>query len=287
MSKLRTVIAALFALLGSVSLAQSADDFHTKKVKSDRFENFTLNSHYYTIEKNLRTKKSPLFMTNAPTVADYLHFARTVPSYYFTVDRADTVVFSILIHQRMEGVVSRFEMEVFEPYLKRRITVPCTTGGDLTEMRAAEMLQWRYDTNARTVDMPNGVFLHYGGAVYQLQSFFHLREEVVALARKLLEKKDATARTPMAYLRRESLGGKLDFEKSLANTAAANEVFNHEGMALSRSEYAAYLWGQAAAQLGVKSMAEAKLLWVELYQKPLLPEIETALGQGFKTKASP
>jgi hypothetical protein len=275
----------LVAVVASAQLSIHGDsEFRYRKISSDKFLDFELATNYYTIERNISSKTSPVFMTTDPTPRDVIWFARNKPSYYFTVAVDDSVLYSIILNQKQEGVESRFSFTVFDVKSKKRVELPCSTTGEVTELRASEILALPSDTNARTVDMPNGVFLLFDGVTYKIQPYFPLKSEVIALAQNLVDRRNASMMTPDQFIRKQSVGGTLDFAHILSESEEQrNRIFMIDGKAYSLNDYALFLWAQAAHHIGIKTLGEATVLWEEVYGRKLTDKERPILKHGYDT----
>ena len=84
---------------------------------------------------------------------------------------------------------------------------------------------------------------------------------------------------PEAYIRQETVGGALDFCKRLKNDGRS--IYVASKVSYSKEEYAVFLWGEAAAKLGIASGKKAAKLWQELHERKLSTAESKALKNGF------
>ena len=104
----------------------------------------------------------------------------------------------------------------------------------------------------------------------------------VMLAQNLDNQKSKESDT-IEYIKRETIGGKLDFTSVLKNT---DEVITHDnGARFNKNDYHVFLWAQAVRDLGIKSSAEASGLWEGIQGKKLTGPQRTALKIGFEKEA--
>lgn len=82
------------------------------------------------------------------------------------------------------------------------------------------------------------------------------------------------------YIKRETIGGKLDFTAVLRE--ADIPTIEHKGVRFNRNDYYVFLWGQAVGDLGLESSEKAGRLWEEIHGKKLTPPQKTALRIGFE-----
>lgn len=83
------------------------------------------------------------------------------------------------------------------------------------------------------------------------------------------------------YIKKESLGGSLDFKKILEKDEHA--FFLYGNFAYSKKDFAIFLWGKKVKDLGLTSAKKAVELWQELYSHQLTSPEERALVRGFDT----
>jgi hypothetical protein len=83
------------------------------------------------------------------------------------------------------------------------------------------------------------------------------------------------------YIKKESLGGSLDFKKILEKDEHA--FFLYGAVAYSKKDFAIFLWGKKVKDLGLTSSKKAVELWQELYSHQLTSPEERALVRGFDT----
>jgi hypothetical protein len=83
------------------------------------------------------------------------------------------------------------------------------------------------------------------------------------------------------YIKKESLGGSLDFRRVLEKDEHA--LFLFENFAYSKKDFAIFLWGKNVKDLGLTSSKKAVKLWQEIYTRQLTSPEERALVRGFDT----
>lgn len=82
------------------------------------------------------------------------------------------------------------------------------------------------------------------------------------------------------YIRKESVGGKLDFKKFLEEK---DTPFIRLGNTLyNKKDFAILLWGKAVNTIGIKKLEEAISIWKEINKRKLSePELK-AIKTGFE-----
>jgi hypothetical protein len=87
---------------------------------------------------------------------------------------------------------------------------------------------------------------------------------------------------PIEYIKKETVGGKLDFNLTLEKEDKGFYVY--DGIAYNKKDFAIYLWGQAVKRLGITSSKKASKLWTEIYQRELTGPEKKALIKGFEAE---
>lgn len=95
----------------------------------------------------------------------------------------------------------------------------------------------------------------------------------------------STEQNPIEYIKTESVGGKLDFNKTLKEEGKAKGFMLFDGVAYNSTDFALILWGQAVKKLGIPTFKEAKDLWESIYQSELSKANLKALKKGYTHKA--
>jgi hypothetical protein len=95
------------------------------------------------------------------------------------------------------------------------------------------------------------------------------------------KEKDKIAAT-IEYIKRETIGGKLDFTSVLKEPDYL--PIDHNGTRFNKKDYYVFLWGQAVGDLGLESTEKAVTLWEEIHAKKLTWPQRTALKIGFEKK---
>jgi len=84
---------------------------------------------------------------------------------------------------------------------------------------------------------------------------------------------------PIEYIKRESVGGKLDFALTLEKENKGFYLF--DGIAYNKKDFAIFLWGQAVSRLGISTSKKASKLWTEMNGRELTGPEKKALTRGF------
>lgn len=84
------------------------------------------------------------------------------------------------------------------------------------------------------------------------------------------------------YIKRETIGGELDFNKVLEKEQQG--LFVHDGIAYNKKDFAFYLWSKKVKLLGLKSADEAIKIYEEISGKQLTDPEKKAIKNGFNSE---
>lgn len=101
----------------------------------------------------------------------------------------------------------------------------------------------------------------------------------VIFAQSVDKNKDTIADT-IKYIKKETIGGKLDFTSILKETDGL--LIDHDGVRFNKNDYYVFLWGQAVSDLGLESSESAAKLWEKIHDKKLTGPQRTALRIGLE-----
>lgn len=255
--------------------------FNNELISEETLANFELTSSYYNIKDNISNKKSSVYVNDNPTLDDYLKFARELPSNFFIIHKGQNVMVMIMLLQRNEGSKTTLTYNIVNPNNGESMEVPCNVFGEITEKRVDEILELKIDSTALILDMPGGKSFLFNGIAYKIQPYDKLKAEVIELAKQLINGGEAI-KDPIEYIKRETIGGKLDFNKVLEKEE--QRLIVHDGMAYNKKDFAIYLWGKKVKMIGIKSSKKATKLWEEINKRTLTSPEKKALVNGFKSK---
>lgn len=276
----------LFAVFVMTSVFGQIDQhgnpvFNNEMISEEKLENFELTSSYYNIKNNISNKESSVYVSDNPTIDDYLKFARDLPSNFFIIHKGQNVIVAFMLLQRNDGDKTTLIYNIVNPNNGKSMEVPCNVFGEITEKRVEELLKLKIDSTAKILDMPGGKSFLFNGIAYKIQPYDELKAEVIELANQLISGNEEI-KDPVEYIKKETIGGKLDFNKVLENEKQT--LFVYDGMAYNKKDFAIYLWGKKVKMIGIKSSKKAIKLWEEINKRTLTePEIK-ALNNGFNSK---
>ncbi len=260
--------------------------FNNESISEEKIDNFELTSSYYNIRENISNKQSSVYISDNPTAADYLKFSRDLPSYFFIIHNGSNVIVMImpLPKNDIDGNTT-LTYNVVNPNNGKSTQIPCSVWGEITEKRADELLKLKVDTAATIIDLPNnGKGLLFKGMAYRIQPYDKLKAEVIQIAKQIANNdKKEEIKDPVEYIKKETVGGKLDFNRFLEKEEQS--FFMYDGIAYNKKDFAIYLWGKKVKILGIGSSKKATKLWEEIYNRKLTDPEKKALTSGFDSKS--
>ena len=255
--------------------------FHSVELEETVYQGFSITTGYYTIANNIDNQRSSAFISNVPSSDEYIYFAQHQPSYYFLVHYQREVVRMIVLQQRVRRGQSQFFYTILDPISGRHTEAPSRLAGELTQMRAKELLMSHIDPLA-SLNEDSSVY-SFNQVLYSVQSFAEVRQEVIALARRLVHKDRSQTKELEEYIRAETIGGTLDF--SIPLSKEPRQHFTRHGVSYNKNDFSVLLWGGAVRMLGLHSLDSALVLWEEIQQRPLTIPESQALRRGFIDEA--
>ena len=84
------------------------------------------------------------------------------------------------------------------------------------------------------------------------------------------------------YIRKESIGGELDFTKIADEQAPKAGLIAFENVVYNKKDFAILLWAAKVKSLGIKSHKKAANLWEEINKRKLTTPEMKALKAGIK-----
>lgn len=135
---------------------------------------YTVTDHYFTLDNNINNKSSAAYVATQPALADVERAALTMPSDSFTVARDNKVLLSVkLVHAPQRSFI------VSNPATGDQKTVDCTLKGDMTAVRAIEMINNKYDRKSGGI--MNGYF-SFNHKRFSLIEHAAIQNEVMKIA---------------------------------------------------------------------------------------------------------
>jgi hypothetical protein len=284
---MKNTVLSFFVLLFQLSLFAQVDEhgnpvFNSISISEEKVDNFELTASYYTIDNNISEKSSSVYISEKPSLSEYLKFARDLPSYFFIVHKGSDILFMLMPMQENKDPKTTLFYNIVNPSNGKSMQIPCGVWGEISEGRAKELLRLKVDSTSKIIDLPNnGKGLLFDGIAYRIQSYSELKEEVIEIAKTLLNPPEKI-KNPEEYVKKESIGGTLDFNKKLENETQA--FFLYDGVMYNKKDFAIYLWARNVKDIGISSSKKATRLWEEVNKRELTDAEKKALVAGFSSE---
>lgn len=236
--------------------------FNSVTVSEEKLNGYQLNTNYYTIDNNINNKNSSVFMSENPTLDQVEKFATKLPSDFFLIVKENSPINMVMIVENPDK-----KYFVIDPSTGNSKTFDCNLQGDITETRAKEIIEKKYDSTAKIID--NKLF--FNNKKFKIISSDELKKGITKLIEKekLNEGKASDLKIADKALLRKTIineskvGGKLDF---------FTEIKGHEmdgiqvkkGIFSTKQNIAIYKWARANFEMGVNTFDDAIEIWGEI-----------------------
>lgn len=253
--------------------------FNSVSTNEKAIDNFLLISNYYTLRNNIENKQSSVFISEKPTLDQIEKAAINLASDFFILTKESKMVVMVMLQNDPKREYMTILMSN-----KQQSTFPCKLTGDITENRANEIIQEKYDTTANIV---NGK-LKFNGKEFVIISNQQIEEAVWKLIKdeKLDKKKPSDIIMPSKkelknYILTETKeGGKLDFFTEIKGKEF-DGVQIKQGVFTTKQSVALYKWGRACYDLGVNTIEDVYEIYSEFKQKALNQRDKEYIKMGF------
>lgn len=276
------ILCILLAIFSPLSAQSQVDDqpvFISVELSEVAYAGFSITTGYYTIDNNINNRQSSAYISDYPTLDEYIYFARHQPSYHFLIHRQREVIKMVILQQRTGEDRSKFSYTIIDPASGHRIEAPSRLSGELTALRAKELTTSHIDTASYLDQASSTATLFFNSVTYPIVPLETVQQEVVRLAQQITRTGHSQREELKQYIRRETNGGTLDFRVALAKES--QQYFSRGGEVYDKEKFSVLLWGGAVRTLGLRSLEGAMMLWEEIRQRPLTPSEQKALQQGF------
>jgi hypothetical protein len=256
--------------------------FNSIILNVDTFDNFQLVTNYYTIDNNISNKESSAYINDSPTTDEYVRFARDLPAYYFIVQKDNNVIFMIMPMQKNTPDTTTISYIVINRTGGNNKTIPCSIPGEIFEKRSEELVKLKVDPKAHITQEATCNVLFYDNKKYKILPYKKLKNEIIEIAKGLINPYEDNSKENEEFIRKETIGGKLDFKKILIAKGNGNKLIVANGIAYNTDQFAIYLWGKAVQEVGLKTLKEAQTLWESINKREMTAPESNALKNAFK-----
>lgn len=279
MSKILTIISFLL-LCSHQNLFSQMDKngnpvFNSINIEKTNLENFEIFSNYYTIKDNIDNRSSSVFISENPSLENYVNFATQLPSYYFLlVDNGNIKGMAILIPNPKDD---SFFYKVVVPNNNSSFMVPSSLKGKITEHRAKELATIKSNDSKMTETQ-----FEINNVKLDVISYKLIEAEFKEIVVDKIKSAAKTDNRLEEYIKTESKeGGKFDFKKRLEKSEG---FILHESILYNKKDFAILMWGAAVKSIGYTDFNKAKDLWININGRELTESELKALKKGFETK---
>jgi len=253
--------------------------FNSVTLAEEKFDDYQLNTNYYTIDNNINNENSSVFINQNPTLEQIETFATRLPSDFFLILKDNSPISMIMIVENPEK-----KFFVINPANGINKTFDCSIKGDITENRAKEIIAKKYDSKAKI----NGNKLFFNNKEFKIISSNEIKRGITKLItdEKLNEGKASDLKIADEALLRNTVikeskvGGKLDF---------FTEIKGHEmdgiqvkkGLFSTKQGIALYKWGRANFEIGVNTADDALEIWSDIKGRKASQKENDYIKMGF------
>lgn len=249
--------------------------FNSTKIEKANLDNYEIISNYYTIKDNIDNKLSSVFVSESPTIEDFVNFSTKLPSYYFMlVDKGNIQGMAILIPNPKED---SFFYRIIIPNNNSTVMLPSSLKGKITEHRAKELATIK-SNDAKISDSQFEINNLKLDIIPYKMIWSEFKETIV----DKIKSASKTDNRLEEYIKSESKeGGKFDFKKRLENSEG---LIAYESILYNKKDFAILMWSAAVKSLGYNDFDKAKDLWININGRELTePELK-AFKKGFEIK---
>ena len=253
--------------------------FNSVSTNEKTIDKFLLVSNYYTLRNNIENRQSSVFISEKPTLDQIETAAIKLPSDFFVLTKKSKIVVMVMLQNDPKREFMTITMGANE-----QASFPCLLSGDITENRAKEIINEKYDT---TATIENGK-LKFNGKEFSIITNQEIEQAVWKLIQdeKLDKKKpsDIILRSKKElknYILTETKeGGKLDFFTEIKGKEY-DGVQIEPGIITTKISIALYQWERACFDLGVNTLEDAYEIFSELKQRELNQREKENIKMGF------
>lgn len=280
MNKILTII---FLLIAAKSLSQKDKNgnpvFNSVTIREEKIKDFQLSSNYYLLKTNIENRNSSVYISNNPTLNEIENAAVNLPSDFFIITQNQKILNLIILQN-----YPKRQFFVVNPETGTQNQYACSIKGDITENRANEIINEKYDPQAKI----EGNELIFNNTKLTIIS----TEEINKAVLKLIEKKKLNIidNSTIQLLSKEEIktfilteskeGGKLDF---------FTEIKGHEndgiqvkpGIFDTKLGIALYKWGRANFEIGTNTIEDAFEFWTEFKGREINGKEKVYIKMGF------
>lgn len=277
-----TIIILTFLSLGQ-GLSQTDKNgnpvFNSVSTNEKIIDNFLLISNYYTLRNNIENKQSTVFISEKPTLDQIEKASIHLASDFFILTKDSKIVAMVILQNDPKREFIAITMAT-----NKQATFPCNLNGDITQNRAEEIINAKYDT---TATIENGKLI-FNGKQFAIITNEEIENAVLKLIKdeKLDKKKPSDIILPTkmelkSYILTETKeGGKLDFFTEIKGKEF-DGVQIKQGVFTTKQSVALYKWGKACFDIGVNTIEDVYEIFSDFKKRELNQREKDYLKMGF------
>jgi hypothetical protein len=255
--------------------------FNSVSIKEDSIDDFKLVSNYWTLKGNIDHKGSSAYISKSPTFDEISSAAINLPSDFFLILKEQTVINVITVINQPKRKIT-----VLNPGTGILKEFKCSLKGDITENRANEIINEKYDSNS----IIRNNKLIFNKRTYKIISNQEIKQAVLELITKedLSNSSDSPTMKVLSNAQLRTLilgetkeGGKLDFFTPIKGKEFESFQIKPNLIATNR-EIAFYKWGKAVFELGVNTLEDALSIFSEFKERKLNIVESSGIQSGFE-----
>ena len=281
--KLPFYIILMFPLVLTAQSDQKGNPvFNSVEIKDDTLQDYLLVNSYYTIKNNIDNPLSSVYISAKPTQEQILNAATRLPSDVFLVKKNKNALCMILANTYPAKYFLVLNIKNGE-----KKTFEWSTEGDISEHRATELIEEKYDADASIENS----YLKFNNKKLGIISNQETKQAVIQLIKK--EHLDLGDTSNIQILSQSDLkkyilaetkpGGKLDYFTPITGKEF-DIVQIKPGVIAPMIEVALYKWGTACFELGLNTVDDAYTIFVEYKGRNLNIRETTTIKDGFDKK---
>ena len=256
--------------------------FNSISTSEKKLKNCLFISNYYTLKNNIENKKSSVFISKFPSIAQVEEAAIKIESNFYVLTKKSKIIAMLMLQN-----VPQKQYTVVLMKSNERLIFPSNLKGDITENRAKELIKQKYDPKAYIENEE----LSFNGKKLKIILEKFIENEVLDIINKnkLYKKEPSNYTLPSKkeiksfIISETKKGGKLDFFTEIKGKET-DGVQIKPGVFTTRKSIALYKWGRACYTIGVNTVEEAYQIFEELQGKIISRREKDYIKMGFENK---
>ncbi|PZX37819.1 hypothetical protein LX97_02914 [Nonlabens dokdonensis] len=253
--------------------------FNSISTNEQEFDDFNLISNYYTLENNIENKNSSVYISNSPSLNEIEKSATELPSDFFIITKNQQISNMILIVNEPKRV-----FVVIDIGTNKKSEFKCKLKGEITENRAKEIIDSKFDDNAKIKDGK----LYFNNKKFKIITNADIDKAVISLIKKekLGETKTTEVKIPSQnelkriILSETKEGGKLDYFTEIKGKEY-DGIQIKPGVFSTKLGVALYKWGRAAFDIGVNTLEDSYKIFGDFKGRELNQREKEYIKLGF------